>query len=101
VRHSVFSLDMCSLRIHSFRDPFFYDLEYSPTSKENIDRHASSARRLITPHSLILQMMLSRLQAARYRKPGLMRLIQRMILRSARNHQKMRSVTLPVEWIRR
>jgi phosphatidylinositol 4-kinase len=35
-------------------------------------------------------MLLSRLQAARYRKPGLMRLIQRLILRSARNYQKLR-----------
>lgn len=55
-----------------------------------MDRAASSARKLLTPHVLVLQMLFSRFQAARYHKPGLMSMIIRLILRSANAHQFMR-----------
>jgi hypothetical protein len=76
----------------SYDDPLYHSISYAPTNKDEIDRQAAMARRLLTPHALILQMLLSRLQAARYRKLGIMRLIQRLILRSACNHRKMRCV---------
>jgi hypothetical protein len=76
--------------ILSHDDPFYHHIDYSPTSKEDIDRGANAARRLLTPHSLILQLLLSRLQAARYGKPGLMRIILRIILESTRVHRSMR-----------
>lgn len=53
----------------------------------------ASAKRLLAPHVLILQMLSSRFQAARYRRPGLMLLIQRLVLISARAHRYMRSVS--------
>ncbi|EIN07209.1 hypothetical protein PUNSTDRAFT_71064 [Punctularia strigosozonata HHB-11173 SS5] len=67
-------------------DPLSRNIDYSPTDREGIERSAATARRLLTPHNLVIQMLLSRLQAARYRKPGLMLLIQRLVLRSARAH---------------
>lgn len=73
----------------SYIDPFFHEVQYSPTDKAAIDRHARTAARLITPHLLVLQLLFSRLQAARYRKPGLMLLFQRLALSSARAHKSM------------
>lgn len=58
--------------------------------KEVIDRATSSANRLLRPHILVLQMLFSRLQAARYRRPTVMFLIQRLVLRSARAHKSFR-----------
>jgi len=42
------------------------------------------------PHTLILQMLFSRLQAARYCRSAVMFLIQRLVLRSARAHKLFR-----------
>ena len=53
----------------------------------------ANAKRLLAPHVLILQMLSSRFQAARYRRPGLMLLIQRLALISARAHRYMRQVS--------
>lgn len=74
----------------SYDDPFYHPVNYSPTDKDEIDRGTVNARRLLTPHVLVLQMLLSRLQAARYRRPGLMLLIQRLVLTSARAHRYIR-----------
>ena len=60
--------------------------------KEVIDRGMANARRLLTAHALVLQMLLSRLQAARYRRPGVMFFIQQLVLRSARAHRSLRLV---------
>lgn len=51
-----------------------------------------NARRLLMPHALVLQMLFSRLQAARYRRPGVMFLIQHLVLLSARAYKTLRSV---------
>ncbi|KAF9227759.1 hypothetical protein BS17DRAFT_726240 [Gyrodon lividus] len=67
----------------NYDDPFYYPIGYSPTDKEDIDRATSHARRLLVPHTLVLQMLFSRLQAARYRRSTVMFLIQRLVLRSA------------------
>ncbi|KAJ7085721.1 hypothetical protein B0H15DRAFT_846088 [Mycena belliarum] len=73
----------------NYDDPFHQPVEYSPTDKNIIDRGMASARRLLSPHALVLQMLFSRLQAARYRRPGVMFLIQHLVLRSARAHKHM------------
>ncbi|KAF9265698.1 hypothetical protein L218DRAFT_986377 [Marasmius fiardii PR-910] len=78
-------------------DPFFHPISYSPTTKEEIDRDGNNARRLISPHSLVLQMLFSRLQAARYRRPGVMFLIQHLVLRSARAHKSLSTHALARE----
>jgi len=82
----------------SYDDPFFHPIQYSPTDKEEIDRGMTSAKRLLAPHVLILQMLISRFQAARYRRPGLMLLIQRLVLISARAHRYMRFVFSFILW---
>src|ERR1700722_6159061 len=79
----------------SYDDPFYHPIQYAPTDKEIIDRSYNTANRLLTPHGLILQMLLSRLQAARYRRPGVMFLIQHLVLRSARSHRWLRCVRFP------
>ena len=77
----------------SYDDPFFHTIKYSPTDKEEIGRGMANAKRLLDPHVLILQMLISRFQAARYRRPGLMLIIQRLVLISARAHRYMRFVS--------
>ncbi|KAJ8463246.1 hypothetical protein ONZ51_g10373 [Trametes cubensis] len=71
----------------NYVDPFLHEVQYSPTDKAAIDRAARTVSRLLTPHTLILQLLFSRLQAARYRRPGLMMLFQRLALSSARAHR--------------
>ncbi|KAJ7632956.1 hypothetical protein FB45DRAFT_913996 [Roridomyces roridus] len=81
----------------NYDDPFYHPIDYSPTDKDIIDRRTVNARRLVTPHSLVLQMLFSRLQAARYRRPGVMFLIQHLVLRSARAHKNMSTHALARE----
>ncbi|CAL1705565.1 unnamed protein product [Somion occarium] len=69
--------------------PFCHSVEYSPSDRETISRIASQATRLLTPHNLILKLLVSRLQAARYRKSSIMHLMQRLALTSARAHKHM------------
>ncbi|TFK94778.1 atypical/PIKK/PI4K protein kinase [Polyporus arcularius HHB13444] len=71
----------------NYVDPFLHEVRYSPTDKASIDRAARAVSRLLAPHTLILQLLFSRLQAARYRRPGLMLLFQRLALSSARAHK--------------
>jgi phosphatidylinositol 4-kinase A len=76
----------------SYADPFYHSVEYSPSDSDYVHRSIKAAQRQLVPHSLILQFLMSRLQAARYRKPGIMHLLQRLALKSARAHARMRSV---------
>ncbi|KAL0581133.1 Phosphatidylinositol 4-kinase stt4 [Marasmius crinis-equi] len=78
-------------------DPFYQAIGYSPPDKKEIDRETNTARRLISTHSLVLQMLFSRLQAARYRRPGVMFLIQHLVLRSARAHKSLSTHALARE----
>ncbi|KAI0362486.1 atypical/PIKK/PI4K protein kinase [Trametes cingulata] len=71
----------------NYVDPFLHEVQYSPTDKVKIDRAARTVNRLLAPHTLILQLLFSRLQAARYRRPGLMLLFQRLALLSARAYR--------------
>ncbi|KAI9508312.1 hypothetical protein F5148DRAFT_1275830 [Russula earlei] len=78
-------------------DPFHRPVDYAPTDKDVIDRATNHARRLLSPHTLVLQMLFSRLQAAKFRKPGLMLLIQRLVLRSARAYRSLSTHALARE----
>lgn len=77
---------------YSYDDPFYHPVDYSPTDKEEIDRATSHARRLLSAHNMVLTMLFSRLQAARYRRPDVMFVIQRLVFRSARAHKALRRV---------
>ena len=74
----------------SYTSPFYQPIEYSPTDKVVIDRSITVAYKTLTPHVLILQMLLSRFQASRYQKPSVMLLILRLILRTALAHKQLR-----------
>lgn len=80
-RRGVFSQSL------NYQDPFQHPIGYVPTDKEEIDRAATTAQRLLVPHTLILQMLFSRLQSARYRRSSVMFLIQRLVMRSACAHR--------------
>ena len=67
----------------SYEDPFYSPVEYNPTDRSFMQRELALANRALTPHSMVLQMLLSRFQAARYDRRGLVFLILRLILRSA------------------
>ncbi|KAH9071165.1 hypothetical protein EDB83DRAFT_2366879 [Lactarius deliciosus] len=81
----------------NYDDPFHHPIDYAPTNKDAIDRATNHARRLLSPHTLVLQMLFSRLQAAKYRKPGLTLLIQRLVLRSARAYRTLSTHALARE----
>ncbi|KAI0075272.1 hypothetical protein K474DRAFT_1676500 [Panus rudis PR-1116 ss-1] len=72
----------------SLSDPLSHPIEYSPSDRDAVNRSAAHATRLLSPHNLILQLLVSRLQAARYRKPSMMLLMQRLALVSARAHKR-------------
>jgi phosphatidylinositol 4-kinase len=74
----------------SFDDPFNHPVEYSATDKALIDRMVATGKKLLGPHTQVLRMLLSRFQAVRYRRPGLMLLITRLVLRTTRNHKSFR-----------
>lgn len=84
------NVDDSWLTTSSYDDPFYHPIDYAPTDKDVIDRATNHARRLLSPHTLVLQMLFSRLHAAKFRKPGLMLLIQRLVLRSARAYRSLR-----------
>jgi len=81
-----------SLIFDSYSDPFVHPISYSPTDKETIDRGYAQAKRILTPHALVLQMLFSRLQAARYHRPSVMLIIQQLVLRSAKASRSFRSL---------
>ncbi|KIJ56890.1 hypothetical protein M422DRAFT_238481 [Sphaerobolus stellatus SS14] len=70
-------------------NPFYNPVKYSPTDKAEIDLAATAARRLLTPHTLLLHMLMSRFQAIRYYKPNLSLWTLRLVLRSAQAHRFM------------
>ncbi|KAF9446332.1 hypothetical protein P691DRAFT_708828 [Macrolepiota fuliginosa MF-IS2] len=72
----------------NYDDPFYSPIAYAPTDKESIEKTLAAARRMLTPHVLVLHLLYSRLQAARYYHPNIMFLIQQLVLRSARNYKR-------------
>lgn len=74
----------------SYDDPFYHSIDYSPTDKDVIDRGMAHAIRLLAPHHMVLKMLFSRLQAAKYRRPSVMYIFQTLVLRSARACKYMR-----------
>ncbi|EDR14914.1 uncharacterized protein LACBIDRAFT_187897 [Laccaria bicolor S238N-H82] len=84
-------------RTLDYSDPFYHPISYSPTNKEDIDRALIQARKILTPHTLVLQMLFSRLQAARYHRPGVMLMIQHLVLRSTQSHTRLSTHALARE----
>lgn len=78
----------------SYDDPFNHPIGYSPTDRAEIDRNLGNARRLLTPHTLLISMLHSRFQAVRYRHSGLILLLLRLVLRSCQAFESMRCENL-------
>lgn len=78
---------------NSYHDPFDSPIAYTPTDKERIDRELMGIHKLLSPHVLVLHLLYSRLQAARYYQPNIMFLIQQLVLRSTHNHKRFRYVS--------
>lgn len=76
--------------ITSSEDPFIRPIEYAATDKTLIDGVMYAGKRLLSPHTQLLQMLLSRFQSVRYRRSGLMLVFLRLILRSTRAHTSFR-----------
>jgi hypothetical protein len=96
VRAMAFTCSMSTDHICSPQDPFNFPIEYNPTERDAIDRSMQAARRLLLPHAMLLQGLSSIFQAVRYRRSPLMRVLMRLILRSALAHESMRFVFPPV-----
>lgn len=48
------------------------------------------ARRVLEPHTLLIQVISSRFQAVKYREPGIMNAILRLLFRSLKSHKRLR-----------
>jgi phosphatidylinositol 4-kinase len=75
---------------NSFDGPFQHPIEYSPTDKKIMDHELSAAKRMLKPHLLLIQVIASRFQAVKYREPGIMVAIIRLLMRSFKAHKHMR-----------
>jgi len=67
---------------HSYRDPFASPVAYSPSDKKIMDLELAKARRLLRPHLLLVQVLSSQFQAVKYREPGIMISLIRLMMRS-------------------
>lgn len=74
----------------NYRDPFESPIEYAPSDKKVLDLELAKARKLLRPHLLLIQVLSSQFQAVKYREPGIMVSLIRLMMRSLAAHQKMR-----------
>jgi phosphatidylinositol 4-kinase len=75
---------------YSYRDPFEVPIEYSPSDKKVMDLELAKARRLLRPHLLLIQVLSSQFQAVKYREPGIMVSLIRLMMRSLAAFKRMR-----------
>lgn len=64
-------------------------IEYAPTDRAVIEHSLKVAQRALQPHTLLISVISSRFQAVKYREPGMMLSIIRLLLRSFRSHKQM------------
>lgn len=70
--------------------PFEKPIEYSPTVKSVMDHEMAVAKRSLQPHLLLTTVISSRFQAVKYRRPGIMGSMFRLLARSFQAHKQMR-----------
>lgn len=73
----------------NYHDPFVQPIEYAPSDKHVMDVELARARRLLRPHLLLVQILSSQFQAVKYRAPGIMVSLARLMLRSLGAFKKM------------
>lgn len=70
--------------------PFERPVEYSPSDKSTMDHEMTAIRRALQPHLLLTSVISSRFQAVKYREPGIMGAILRLLARSFSEHKLLR-----------
>ena len=73
-----------------YRDPFEQPVEYSPSDKKVMDLELAKARKMLRPHLLLVQVLSSQFQAVKYREPGIMVSLIRLMMRSLSASTRMR-----------
>lgn len=74
----------------NYKDPFETPVEYAPSDKKVMDLELAKARKLLRPHLLLTQVLSSQFQAVKYREPGIMVSLIRLMMRSLWAAKKMR-----------
>lgn len=75
-------------------DPFTHPIEYSPSDKAFMDKKMGAAKKLLTPHLILIQVLSSRFQAVKYQEAGLMLSFMRVVALSCKHADHMRCVSL-------
>ena len=78
----------------SYTDPFESPIEYSQSDKSVMDLELAKARKMLRPHLLLIQVLSSMFQAVKYREPGIMTSLIRLMMRSFGESKKMRCVQI-------
>lgn len=65
-------------------NPLDHPVELTPTDREETEHNGKTARRLLAPHSSLLDFLASRFQAARYKNRNVVLATLRLITRSSR-----------------
>ncbi|RXK35906.1 phosphatidylinositol 4-kinase [Tremella mesenterica] len=73
----------------NYTDPFEKQIQYAPSEKKVLDLELAKARKLLRPHLLLIQVLSSQFQAIKYRQPGIMVSLIRLMMRSLGAHKKM------------
>ncbi|WVO18533.1 hypothetical protein L204_106252 [Cryptococcus depauperatus] len=73
----------------NYKDPFETPIEYSPSDKKVFDLDLAKARRLLKPHTLLVQVLSSQFQAIKYRERGITISLIRMMMISLKMHHEM------------
>ena len=74
----------------SYTDPFELPVKYSPSDKKVLDLELAKAQRLLRPHLLLTQVLASQFNAIKYRQPGVVVPLIRLMMRSCRAAKQMR-----------
>ncbi|WVQ84613.1 hypothetical protein IAT38_006768 [Cryptococcus sp. DSM 104549] len=70
-------------------DPFEIPVEYSPSDKKIMDLELAKARRLLRPHTLLIQVLSSQFQAIKYRERGVTVSLLKLMMHSLKAHKHM------------
>ncbi|OWZ76646.1 phosphatidylinositol 4-kinase [Cryptococcus neoformans Bt85] len=73
----------------NYQDPFERPVEYSPSDKKITDLELAKARRLLRPHTLLVQVLSSQFHAIKYRERAMTISLIRLMMRSLEAHREM------------
>jgi hypothetical protein len=85
----------------SYHDPFVAPVEYSPSDENIMNLELSKARRLLSPHLLLINFLSSQYQTVKQSEPEIVMPIIRLMMRSVAPTSHMRWATdhFKAEWV--